>query len=71
MKYLVGSGMFILLNSATNIWREYLTLFELTEVMIQKDDKQFAELLNHLREGKRQRRHSYFETKTFDCNTRK
>ena len=71
MKHLVGSGMFILLNSATNILREYLTLFELTEVMRQKDDKQFAELLNHLREGKHQRRYSYFETKTFEYNTRK
>ena len=50
MKHLVGSDMFILLNSATNILREYLTLFELTEVMRQKDDKQFAELLNLLRE---------------------
>lgn len=29
-----------------------LTLFELTEIMRQKDDKHFAELLNRLREGK-------------------
>ena len=36
----------------TNIWTEYFTLFELTEIMRQKDDKQFAELLNRLREGK-------------------
>ncbi|KAM7431258.1 hypothetical protein ABFA07_018152 [Porites harrisoni] len=36
---------------ATNIWNEYFTLFELTEIMRQKDDKQFAELLNRLREG--------------------
>ena len=36
---------------ANNIWTEYFTLFELTEIMRQKDDKQFAELLNRLREG--------------------
>ena len=36
---------------AANIWTEYLTLFELTE-MRQKDDKEFAQLLNRLREGK-------------------
>ena len=36
---------------ATNIWTEYLTLFELTEIMRQNDDKEFAQLLNHLREG--------------------
>jgi len=37
---------------ATNIWTEYFTLFELTEKMRQKDDKEFAQLLNRLREGK-------------------
>ncbi len=37
---------------ATNIWTEYFTLFELTEIMRQKDDKEFAHLLNRLREGK-------------------
>lgn len=37
---------------ATNIWKEYFTLFELTEIMRQKDDKDFAELLNRLGEGK-------------------
>ena len=36
---------------ATNIWNEYFTLFELTDIMRQKDDKEFAELLNRLREG--------------------
>ena len=36
---------------ATNIWNEYFTLFELTEIMRQRDDKKFAELLNRLREG--------------------
>ena len=37
---------------ATNIWKEYFTMFEHTEIMRQKDDKDFAELLNRLREGK-------------------
>ena len=37
---------------ATNIWKEYFILFELTEIMRQKDDRDFAELLNRLREGK-------------------
>ena len=36
---------------ASNIWTEFFALFELTEIMQQKDDKQFAELLNRLREG--------------------
>ena len=30
---------------ATNIWTEYFTLFELREIMRQKDDKEFAQLL--------------------------
>ena len=33
---------------ATNLWCEYFTLFELTEIMQQKDDKAFAEILNRL-----------------------
>lgn len=37
---------------ATNIWKEYFIMFELTELMRQMDDKDFAELLNGLGEGK-------------------
>ena len=37
---------------ASNIWTEHFTLFELTKIMRQKDDKEFAELLNRMREGK-------------------
>lgn len=37
---------------ATNMWTELFSMFELTEIMRQKDDHQFAELLNRLREGK-------------------
>ena len=36
---------------ASNIWAEYFNI-ESTEVMRQKDDKEFAELLNRLREEK-------------------
>lgn len=36
---------------ANNLWKDYFALFELTEIMRQRDDKQFAELLNRLREG--------------------
>lgn len=37
---------------ASNLWTDFFTLFELTDIMRQKDDRQFAELLNRLREGK-------------------
>ena len=33
---------------ATNLWKTYFTMFELTEVMHQKDDQPNAELLNHI-----------------------
>ena len=36
---------------ATNLWQKYFTMYELTQIMRQKDDKKYAELLNHLREG--------------------
>lgn len=35
---------------ATNLWTDLFKMFELTEIMRQKDDKDFAELLNRLRE---------------------
>ena len=34
---------------ATNLWKEHFTMFELTEIMRQKDDLHFANLLNRLR----------------------
>ncbi|XP_069109878.1 uncharacterized protein [Argopecten irradians] len=34
---------------ATNIWKSLFTVHELTEIMRQKDDKDFAELLNRMR----------------------
>ena len=37
---------------ASNLWEEHFPMFELTEVMRQKDDQPFAALLNRLREGK-------------------
>ena len=33
---------------ATNLWKEHFTIFELTEIMWKKEDKKFAQLLNHL-----------------------
>ena len=36
----------------SNLWADFFTLIELTDIMRQKDDKLFAELLNRLREGK-------------------
>lgn len=38
-------------NIACNIWVDHFNMFELTEIMRQKDDLMFAELLNRLREG--------------------
>ena len=37
---------------ATNLWQTHFTMFKLTEIMRQKEDAQFAELLNRIREGK-------------------
>ena len=31
---------------ATNLWHEYITMYELDEIMWQKHNRQFAELLN-------------------------
>ena len=36
---------------APNLWQAHVTMFELTEIMRQKDNTQFAQLLNHIREG--------------------
>ncbi len=36
---------------ATNLWNKYIHMYELTEIMRQKDDKKFAEILSRLREG--------------------
>ena len=37
---------------APNLWQELFKMFELKEIMRQRESKQFAELLNRLREGK-------------------
>ena len=37
---------------ATNLWKQYFQMFELSEVMRQREDKDFAEILNRIREGK-------------------
>ena len=36
---------------ATHLWKDFFHIYELTEIMRQKEDKSFAELLNRLREG--------------------
>ena len=36
---------------ASNLWKEHFHMFELTEIMRQKDDMEFAELLNRLRQN--------------------
>ena len=37
---------------APNLWQAFFNMFELTEVMRQKDDAPFAEILNRIREGR-------------------
>ena len=37
---------------ATNLRQQYFQMFELSEVMRQTEDKDFAEILNSIREGK-------------------
>ena len=37
---------------ATNLWCEDFTMYEVEEIMCQKDEKGFAELLNRLHRGK-------------------
>ena len=37
---------------AANLWQAYFKMFELTEIMRQKDDAPFAEILNRIREGR-------------------
>lgn len=36
---------------AANLWKDHFTAFELTEIMREKDDQIYAELLYRLREG--------------------
>lgn len=36
---------------AANLWQDHFRVFELTDIMRQKDDKSFAELLNRMRKG--------------------
>ena len=37
---------------APNLWKEYFQMFELLEIMRQRESKVFAEILNRLHEGK-------------------
>ena len=53
----VGDGWIFANNScdytslAPNLWQKHFKVFELTEIMRQKDDATFARLLNRIREG--------------------
>ena len=38
-------------NLAPNLWRKYFIMYELDEIMRQRESKMFAEILNRLREG--------------------
>ena len=37
---------------APNLWKKYFRMFELDEIMRQRESKMFAEIFNRLREGK-------------------
>ncbi|CAB3998263.1 ATP-dependent DNA helicase PIF1 [Paramuricea clavata] len=37
---------------ASNLWQQYFQMFELPQVMRQREDKDFAEILKWIREGK-------------------
>ena len=37
---------------ASNLWQDNFTMYELIEIMRQREDKDFAEILNRVREGK-------------------
>jgi hypothetical protein len=43
-----------------NLWADHFSLYELDEIMRQKEDLSFAQLLNRLREGKWKNRISWF-----------
>ncbi len=36
---------------AANVWQDDFTIYELIEIMRQKEDKQFSQILNRIREG--------------------
>lgn len=46
--YSSGNDLEIL---APNLWQDLFSVFELTEIMSQKEDIEFAQLLNRLRKG--------------------
>ena len=47
-----GSWIFNVKNPLElQLWKNYVKCYELTEIMRQKDDREFAELLNRLRTG--------------------
>ena len=60
---------------APNLWQKHFKMFELQEIMRQKESKVFAEILNRLREGKHTqgdimkiKERSIWEDTTDTCN---
>ncbi len=51
-KWIFESSSNVYSELATNSWQDNFTMYELTQIMRQRDDKKFAEILNRLREGK-------------------
>lgn len=51
------------MSLAGNLWIYLFSMYELTEIMRQADNKPFAELLNRLREGNQSHRSRYQSTK--------
>lgn len=47
-KWIFDNGTDCYSALASNIWKDHVTLFELTEIMRQEDDVSFAELFNRL-----------------------
>ena len=55
---------------ATNLWQDYFEVFPLTEIMRQKDDSEYAQLLNRLREGKHTKNDiEKLKTRIIGCNS--
>ena len=53
---------------ANNLWKDNIRIFELIEIMRQKDDKLFAELLNRLRVGQHTKKDIHYLKATKQSN---
>lgn len=50
---------------APNVWQELFEMFELKQIMRQRESKDFAELLNRLREGNHTKQETEIKTKNY------